>query len=105
MNRPSTLCRNDTPSPVPAAIVRIARDLFVYYGYENKPDFATRDGKNPAAARYAIAEKMLKSFKEGHPPITTLATNETQYVGELVDSDEKRGWDDESTPSDYDGWS
>ena len=87
-------------TPVPDAIVAIATDLFVYYAYSNRPEFATRDGKNPATERFADAKEMLKAFMTGKPPLTTPATLSTQYVGTLVESDSARGWDDTSTDDD-----
>jgi len=83
-------------SPVPDVIKTIASDLCVYYAYENRPEFATRDGKNPAAARFADAKEQLKLLKDGHPGLMTPTTDETQFVGALVESDEVRGWDDDT---------
>ena len=80
--------------PVPDPIAAVAEDLFVFYAYNNKPEFFTRDGKNPAAARFTDAKEQLKAFREGKPPLTTPATNVEQYVGELVESDDVSGWDD-----------
>lgn len=89
-------------TPVPNAIKTIAADLFVYYAYDNRPEFATRDGKNPAAARFADAKEMLVAFKDGKPVMPEPATREEQYVGVLVESDTARGWDDVYTDDDTD---
>lgn len=87
-------------TPVPAVIVAVATDLFVYYAYSNRPEFATRDGKNPANDRFLDAKDMLKAFMGGKPPLTTPATSSDQYVGELVESDTARGWDDVAADED-----
>ena len=88
-------------STAPEIIKTCAVDLAVFRLYARKPEFTRADGNSVVQWRHREAMDLIKQFKDLNPPLFGTNDRETSpNHGEMVLSDDARGWADEATVED-----